>query len=100
MVMVIIDYSHSSNVTTSLQDIPEEIGIDIQSTDNETESQLSETESDRDFVVPDGTEEDATESEYEPPDCEVYQSSESTDLSHVCVFPITFSELSLIWYQG
>ncbi|KAJ5808836.1 hypothetical protein N7474_010105 [Penicillium riverlandense] len=70
-------------VLESIKEQPEddEGSIDIESTDGESESDYSATESDKEFIVSDylGHGQDEDESEYEPPDVEADELSDSTD---------------------
>ncbi|KAJ5819494.1 hypothetical protein N7474_005085 [Penicillium riverlandense] len=74
-------------VLESIGEQPEddESSIDIESTDGETESDYSATKSDEEFVVSDYLEhgQDDDESEYEPPDVETDELSESADENEV-----------------
>ncbi|KAJ5588719.1 hypothetical protein N7537_011397 [Penicillium hordei] len=63
----------------------EEKSINIQFTDDEDEPSCSETESDKEFVVPDDIQltKPEDDSDYEPPDCDTEQSTHTSDESEV-----------------
>ncbi|KAJ5588761.1 hypothetical protein N7537_011439 [Penicillium hordei] len=75
----------------------EENSINIQLTDDEDESSCSETESDKAFVVPDNIQlvNPEHDSDYEPPDCDYEQSTQTFDESEVSD-PLKPKDISLI----
>ncbi|KAJ6118784.1 hypothetical protein N7471_013404 [Penicillium samsonianum] len=75
----------------------EENSINIQLTDDEDEPSCSETESDKAFVVPDDIQliNPEDDSDYEPPDCDYEQSTQTSDESEVS-HPLKLGNISLI----
>ncbi|KAJ6118769.1 hypothetical protein N7471_013389 [Penicillium samsonianum] len=75
------------HIPAGLDSIPElseeENSINIQSTDDEYEPSCSETESDKEFVVPDDIQltKPEDDSDYEPPDCDTEQTTHASDES-------------------
>ncbi|KAJ5644235.1 uncharacterized protein N7484_006742 [Penicillium longicatenatum] len=63
----------------SILELADEDGIDIVHTEDESESEYSQTESDRVFVVPDEGSEATGDNEYEPPEIISTTSSDEED---------------------
>ncbi|KAJ5608646.1 hypothetical protein N7528_009213 [Penicillium herquei] len=70
------------SVLPGILEITDEEEIDIVQTENESESEDSQTESDRAFVVPDEECEPVEDNDYEPPEAVCTTSSDEEDVSY------------------